>query len=127
MENCSRLLHIPYRGQDRLKSAIAALEKKCEDIVQTNASLVDLHEDVTKDNEALTATKNILHDKLVLAEQKDANQQIEYSRLESRMKDMKRKHDEEIKDLKSRAKDLDKENVFQLDKTVLRNKVSLAV
>ena len=94
----------------RLKSANAALEKKCEDIVQTNASLVDLHEDVTKDNEALTATKNILHDKLVLAEKKDANQQIEYSRLESRMKDMKRKHDEEIKDLKSRAKDLDKEN-----------------
>jgi len=34
--------------------------------------------------------KIILHDKLVLSEKKDANQQIQYSRLESRMKDMKK-------------------------------------
>ena len=94
----------------RLKSAAAALEKKCEDMTLTNASLVDSYGDITKDNETLTATKNILQDKIVVAEKKDANHQNEYSLLESRMKDMKRKHNEEIKDLKSHVKDLDKEN-----------------
>ena len=85
----------------QLKSAAAVLEKKCEDMALENASLVDLHESVIKDNEALTAMKNSLQDKIVVAEKKDANQENEYNRLESKIRDLTRKHIADIKELKS--------------------------
>ena len=90
----------------QLKSVAAALEKKCEDMALKNATVFNSHKDVIKENEALTATKNILHDKVVEAENKYANQLKDYNRQESRIKDMKSKYDADMKDFKFQVKDL---------------------
>ena len=95
---------------NQLKTNAAILEKKCETTELENANLVHKHEEMNKNVEALTAMKNILHDKINVTERENAKKQTELSRLESKTKELKKKHGEELKTLKYQIRDLENEN-----------------
>ena len=90
-----------------LKSTVAALEKKCEYIEQENANLLDAHEENNKIVEALEADNNILHQKINIAEREAAKKETEKIELGHKIKEMNKKHGQEMRDKKSKVKNLE--------------------
>ena len=103
------ILHL-QKENFQLKSVVATLEEKCETITIENDRLVGKHEDIKKNVESLIATKNILDEKINGAEREAASRQNENSVLLNKIKDGKKKHEEELKELKSKISTLDKAN-----------------
>ena len=95
---------------NQLRSNIAVLEEKYENVVSENDDLVAKIKESNKNIKALTDTTNTLQCKISEAERKDAKNRIENVGLESKMKAVKNKYVEELNDLKVRARDLEKGN-----------------
>ena len=95
---------------NQLKSDIAILVQKCENSELEHAYLENKHVEISKNVEALTALKEKLHDKLVVTEKENSKKQTEVSRLESKVKEMKKKQEEESKDFKYQIRDLEVAN-----------------
>ena len=90
-----------------LKSTVAALEKKCVDIEHENANLLDAHEENNTIVKTLEADNNILHQKINIAEREAAKKETEKIELGHKIKEMNKKHGEEMRDKKSKVKNLE--------------------
>ena len=83
------ILHLQNKNF-QLESAVASLEKKCESIALENAHLVEKNDEINKNAKALTATKNILLEKINEGERKAEKQHNENRGFEFKLKEMKK-------------------------------------
>ena len=97
------------RLQDKnsqLKTEIDNFEDKCNILSQENNFLVDSLEESKQSAAALTATINILNDKIMKAEIEASKHHFKKDELEASIKQLKKKYNEVQKESEKNVKDL---------------------
>ena len=94
----------------KLKTSVAALEEKTKSAINEKDVLVDTVKEVNEEAAGLAAINNNLRDKINEAEKESSKIKSEKIVLESKIKEVKKKHDVELNDLQNQVKNLAKTN-----------------
>ena len=91
-----------------LKSAFESLEKNYNHIMMDNASMADRIEEANRTIDALTKNNEDLNCKIDIADQEAEKYSLEKAGLESKIKEMKKRNVEQVRDLENQVADFNK-------------------